>query len=117
EACFNSSSDGLNAAAALTLLKHGADPDPVGSRGFTPLMNAAQSGSAVAVAALLEAGADPSRRNDKGLTAGDIVMAQIGLLGQQQNNPEMTGELRAYYEQGYQDAIACGRLLGLPTDS
>ncbi|MBD2260348.1 ankyrin repeat domain-containing protein [Pseudanabaena sp. FACHB-2040] len=111
--CFNSSSDGGNVTAVLTLLKHGAMPDPVGSGGYTPLMNAAQECSAPAIAALVEAGADPHRHNAEGLTAKDMAAAQIVFLTQAKDNPENSGEMRSHYEKAYQDAIICAHLLGV----
>ncbi|HEY9826608.1 MAG TPA: ankyrin repeat domain-containing protein [Stenomitos sp.] len=70
---YNHSSDGCNYTAIVTLLKHGADPDPVDADGNTPLMNAAFAGHPESVQALIEAGANPSHRNHKGETAIDWV--------------------------------------------
>jgi ankyrin repeat protein len=114
EDCFNSSSDGVNVTAILTLLKHGAMPDPVGSGGYTPLMHAVQECCAPAVEALLEAGADPLRPKEDGLTAQDLLAARITYLSREKDNPEHTGEMRDYFERDYEDAIACARLLNLP---
>lgn len=69
EACYHSSSDGVNVTAVLTLLQHGANPDPVGSGGYTPLMRTAEECSVAAVETLLKAGAGPTRRNHEELTA------------------------------------------------
>lgn len=88
EDCFNSSSDGCNLTAVVTLLKHGAMPDPVGTRGYTPLMHAVAAGRGAAVTALLAAGADPKRRNQEGTTAIDLAQAWLA------------------YDQS-QEAIAC----------
>lgn len=73
EAYFNNSSDGANVTAVYCLLKHGADPDPVGQRGWTPLMVAAHNTSVPIVRALLQAGADPMRQNADGHTAVEIA--------------------------------------------
>lgn len=73
EAYFNNSSDGANVTAVYCLLKHGADPDPVGQHGWTPLMVAAHNTSVPIVTALLQAGADPMRQNADGDTAGGLA--------------------------------------------
>lgn len=111
EACFHSSSDGCNLTAILTLLKHGADPDPIGSGSYTPLMNAAQECCPEAVTALLEAGANRDRRNEEGLTAINMVDARIQRLTRQKDSPEIEEEVRSYFEKALADAILCAQLL------
>ncbi len=111
EACYHSSSDGVNVTALLTLLQHGADPDPVGSDGYTPLMRAAEECSVSAVEALLKAGADPQRRNHQGLTARDLIAKQIEVFTQAKENPEYDEETRSYFDRNLAHAIACRELL------
>lgn len=77
EDCFNSSSDGCNLTAVVTLLNHGADPDPAGAKGYTPLMYAEAAGCTPVLKALLAAGADPKRRNQEGTTAIDLAKAAL----------------------------------------
>ena len=55
------------------LLEHHAYIDAESPNGTTPLMMAAQYGTAAAVKVLLEAGADPKLRNKLGLTATDFA--------------------------------------------
>lgn len=58
-----------NPTAIRTLLKHGADPDPVDQYESTPLMYAANMSEVECVRLLLEAGADPLRKGDDGASA------------------------------------------------
>jgi hypothetical protein len=53
--CFHHSSDSCNYTAIHALLQHGAEPDPVGTGGFTPLMLAVEQGCAADCLAVLSA--------------------------------------------------------------
>ena len=55
------------------LLAAGEDPNPIGERGRTPLMVAAEAGREKLVGALLAAGAEPMLTDDSGETA--LLMA------------------------------------------
>jgi ankyrin repeat protein len=55
------------------LLDAGADVNAVQHGGFTPLLEAAQSGQAEVVELLLERGADPDAKLDDGRTATDLA--------------------------------------------
>lgn len=57
------------------LLAEGEDPNPIGERGRTPLMVAAQDGRAKIVSALLAAGAEPMLTDGTGETALLIAAA------------------------------------------
>ena len=105
EDCFNSSSDGCNYTAVKTLLELGAQPDPVGTGGHTPLMNAVEDSCPPAVEALLSAGADPNRPNDKGETAIDLARAIATRCDGYRESTE------DYQRKMYDDAIACLNLL------
>jgi uncharacterized protein len=62
-------------AAIEVLLDAGADVNAVQHGGFTPLLEAAQSGQAEVVELLLERGADPDAKLDDGRTATDLARA------------------------------------------
>lgn len=57
------------------LLDAGADVNAVQHGGFTPLLEAAQTGQADVVELLLERGADPDAKLDDGRTATDLARA------------------------------------------
>lgn len=57
------------------LLDAGADVNAVQHGGFTPLLEAAQTGQAEVVELLLERGADPDAKLDDGRTATDLARA------------------------------------------
>lgn len=61
-------------AIIALLLEHYAYIDAASPNGTTPLMMAAQYGSADAVQLLLDEGADPSLKNRLGLTAADFAL-------------------------------------------
>jgi ankyrin repeat protein len=105
EGCFNSSSDGCNYTAVKTLLELGADPDPVGTGGYTPLMNAVEDSCPPAVEVLLAAGANPKRHNDKGASAIDMARSACARCDGYEDSTEE-------YEQAmYRNAIACLTLI------
>lgn len=55
------------------LIASGADLDIMNENGFSPIMGAAELGSAPIVRSLLKSGADPTLRNNGGQTAMDIA--------------------------------------------
>lgn len=68
------SSDGINVAAALALIRNGASVDiTFPETGYRPLHAAAAAGSATLVEALLAAGADPTERTPTGETPLDVA--------------------------------------------
>jgi ankyrin repeat protein len=67
--------DGGNATAVRALLRHGAQPDLPGRRGFTPLMIASHGGEIECIQVLLQAGADPLRQDQDGQSSLDRARA------------------------------------------
>jgi ankyrin repeat protein len=65
--------DGYATEVVTLLLRHGADPNSVNDKGWTPLMEAASNGNAKNVQALLEGGANRSAKNHAGETALDLA--------------------------------------------
>jgi ankyrin repeat protein len=68
--------DGGNATAVRALLRHGAQPDLLGRRGFTPLMVAAFDCDVECIGLLLEASADPLRKDQDGQSSLDRARAR-----------------------------------------
>lgn len=67
------SGDWGNLSAISTLLQHGANPDPIGHDGMTPLMLAASRGEVECVRALLAANANPTQVDRLGKSAIDYA--------------------------------------------
>jgi ankyrin repeat protein len=71
-------SDGINVAAAVALIRHGASIDIVyPDTGYRPLHAAAAGDSGTLVALLLDAGADPTQRTTAGETPLDVA-SEVG---------------------------------------
>lgn len=109
-AAFNSSSDGCNSTAVITLLKHGADPNPVSQLGHTPLMLAAEEGSFAAVQALLAYGAEPQQCDPFGMTALAIAHDAKELLAESSTN-DTDPRIEQYYANALQELDRCIQLL------
>jgi ankyrin repeat protein len=109
EDCFNSSSDGANFTAVRRLLQHGADPDPAGQRGWTPLMLAALDASVPNVRELLAAGASPTRQNADESTAVDV--ARRTYVRAKRSVDEADAGSKEWAEGYLQAAAACWELL------
>lgn len=71
---FDAVMDG-DEARVLAMLDAGEDPNPIGDRGRTPLMMAAEAGHEKIVRALLAAGAEPILADEVGETALVIAAA------------------------------------------
>ena len=63
----------LGKTALANLVQATGDPDVTPKHGYTPLMEAASNGYAVAVDVLLAAGADKTRKHPNGNTAADFA--------------------------------------------
>ncbi|MBT9312173.1 ankyrin repeat domain-containing protein [Leptothoe kymatousa] len=104
------SSDGCNYTAVHCLLRHGIDPDPVGTHGRTPLMLAAISASADTLRDLLAAGANPQRQDAAGQTAVDMARRAYAEL-QSQADEYTTPKERQSYHTYLQSRAACLEVL------
>lgn len=113
------SGDWGSLSAISTLLKHGANPDPVGQDGITPLMLAASRSEVECVRALLLANANPRKVNHQGLCAIDYARENYECwlnINQQPADTDIEpnqddDDVKSTHQLALQEATECFNLL------